>query len=106
MVDGVSDQSTPANVNLVDLGYMDARIKAIDIAAFFDRVQRHGQDDDYRVAALRAALPELLSGETGRARRILESLSDQSEEPIPAAIVQGAFGAPLPESNTDKTEDR
>lgn len=89
----------PATANLVDLGYMDARIKAIDIAAFFDRVQRHGQEDDYRVAALRAALPELLSGETGRARRILEVLSDQSAEPIPAAITQGAFGAPLPQES-------
>ena len=86
----------PATPNLVDLGYLDARIKTIDIAAFFDRVQRHGQEDDYRVAALRAALPELLSGETGRVRRILEALSDQSEEPIPAAIIQGAFGAPQP----------
>ena len=81
---------------------MDARIKAIDIAAFFDRVQRHGQGGDYRVAALRAALPELLSEEVGRARRVLESLSDQTEEPIDAATIQGAFGAPLPaDSNTD-----
>ena len=99
----MNDEKTPsAAVNLVDLGYMDARIKAIDIAAFFDRVQRHGQDDDYRVAALRAALPQLLSGEPGRARRVLEALSDQSEEPIPAAVIQGAFGAPQPVSaNTD-----
>ena len=90
------EKTPPAAPNLVDLGFMDARIKAIDIAAFFDRVQRHGQSDDYRVAALRAALPELLSGETGRARRVLEALSDQSEEPIPAAVIQGAFGAPRP----------
>ena len=92
-------KTPPAAPNLVDLGYMDARIKAIDIAAFFDRVQRHGQEDDYRVAALRAALPELLSGETGRARRILEALSDRSEEPVPAAIIQGAFGAPQPQES-------
>jgi hypothetical protein len=97
----VSEQPLPAKTpNLVDMGYMDARIKAIDIAAFFDRLQRHGQDDDYRVAALRAALPELLSAEPGRARRLLEALSDQSEEPVPAAIIQGAFGAPQPNTDT------
>ena len=79
--------------DLVELGFMDARIKLIDVAAFLDRVQRHGQEDDYRLRALREALGELSSEEPGRARRILESLSDPSEEPIPAATMQGAFGA-------------
>lgn len=78
---------------LVELGFMDARIKLIDVAAFLDRIQRHGQEDDYRVRALKEALAELGSAEPGRARRILESLSDPSEEPIPAATIQGAFGA-------------
>ena len=93
MSESPAQSSTP---NLVDLGYLDARIKAIDIAAFLDRVQRHGQQDDYRVTALREALSELLSGEDGRARRLLEALSDQTEEPIAAATIQGAFGAPNP----------
>jgi hypothetical protein len=93
------NQTTPASdPSLVDLGFLDARIKAIDIAAFLDRVQRHGQGDDYRVAALKKALPELLSDDAGRARRLLESLSDPSEEPIPAATIQGAFGAPNPDT--------
>ncbi|MGI9244034.1 MAG: hypothetical protein ACR2RV_24770 [Verrucomicrobiales bacterium] len=78
---------------LVDLGFLDARIKLIDVAAFLDRVQRHGQEADYRVRALREALSILESDEPGRARRILESLSDPSEEPIAAATIQGAFGA-------------
>lgn len=84
---------------LVDLGFMDARIKLIDVAAFLDRVQRHGQEDDYRVRALREALSILGSDEPGRARRILESLSDPSEEPIDAAMIQGAFGAHKPDSS-------
>ena len=98
MVAAVSKDQTDSkdSPNLVDLGFMDARIKALDIAAFLDRVERHGQADDYRVAALRKVLPELLAAEQGRARRMLEGLSDQSEEPIPAAVIQGAFGAPNP----------
>ena len=86
--------------NLVDLGFMDARIKLIDVAAFLDRVQRHGQEDDYRVRALKSALEGLAgAGEGGRARRILESLSDPSEEPIPVAPGKGAFGAFDPEQS-------
>jgi hypothetical protein len=80
----------------VDLGFLDARIKLIDVAAFLDRVQRHGQDGDYRVEALEKAIPELLSDGPGRARRVLEALSDMTEEPIEAATIQGAFGAPRP----------
>lgn len=80
--------------NLVDLGFLDARIKLIDIAAFLDRLDRHGQADDYRVDALRKAFAELDSPEAGRASRVLDALSDQTEEPIEAAELQGAFGAP------------
>jgi hypothetical protein len=84
--------------NLVDLGFMDARIKLIDIAAFLDRLDRHDQADDYRVEALRGAFAELSEEGPGRAAKILNLLSDQSEEPIEAATLQGAFGAPRPEA--------
>ena len=83
--------------NLVDLGFMDARIKLIDIAAFLDRVDRHDQSDDYRVSALKGAFPELLSSETGRAARVLDLLSDQSTDPVSESKIQWAFGAPSPE---------
>ncbi len=82
------------SVSLPDLQFIAARASLLDLASFMDRVQRHGQQDDYRLAALREALPILLSGEPGRARRILESLSDSTIDPIPAATIQGAFGAP------------
>ncbi|MFN0130320.1 MAG: hypothetical protein ACKV19_26965 [Verrucomicrobiales bacterium] len=72
---------------------MDARSKLLDVAAFFDRVDRHGQAADFRVRALRDALPMLMAGQAGRVRAILESLSDPTEAPIPSAIVQGATGA-------------
>lgn len=71
---------------------MDARSKLLDVAAFLDRVERHGQADDFRVEALRQALPRLLSG-PDRVKTILESLSDPTTDPIPAATVQGATGA-------------
>ena len=83
---------------LVDLQFIDARARVLDVAAFLDRVQRHGQDHDFRVAALRRAIAELASPEPGRARRILELLSDSTSEPIPAATTQGALGAPPPVS--------
>ena len=82
--------------SLPDLQFIAARASLLDLAAFMDRVQRHGQQDDYRMTALREALPVLLSEVPHRVRRILESLSDQTPEPIAAATVQGAFGAPLP----------
>lgn len=82
------------SVSLPDLQFIAARASLLDLAAFLDRVQRHGHQDDYRLAALRAALPILLSEEPHRVRRLLESLSDLTTEPIPAATIQGAFGAP------------
>jgi hypothetical protein len=81
------------SLSLVDHGFMDARSKLLDVAAFFDRVERHGQAGDFRVQALRDALPLLAAGQPGRVRAILESLSDPTTEPIPAATVQGAAGA-------------
>ena len=83
--------NTPA---LADEGFMDARAKMLDIAAFLDRLDRHSQGaDDYRVNALRSALTELRSETPGRVARILDHLSDPSEEPIPVATEQGAAGA-------------
>ncbi len=82
--------------SLPDLQFIAARASLLDLAAFIDRVQRHGQQEDYRLAVLREALPILLSETPDRARRILESLSDPTPEPIPAANIQGAFGAPCP----------
>jgi len=79
--------------SLVDHGFMDARSKLLDVAAFLDRVDRHGQSDDFRVRALCDALPLLAAGNSGRMRSVLESLSDPTKEPIATATVQGATGA-------------
>ncbi len=72
---------------------MDARFKLTEVAAFLDRVQRHGQDDDFRVERLKGALALLQSGQSGRARAVLEHFSDPTTEPIERAPIQGALGA-------------
>lgn len=78
---------------LLDLQFIEARHKLIDLAAFLDRIDRHPGVEDFRVAALRAALPILLTDRTDRARAVLESFSDPTPDPIPQAPMQGALGA-------------
>ena len=77
--------------NTVDLYYMDARAKLIDIAAFMDRVERDGFADDFRYLAFTDALKELHSGD--RTQGVLKSLSDPTKELIPAATTKAACGA-------------
>jgi hypothetical protein len=61
---------------LLDLYFMDARAKLIDIAAFLDRIDRAEGEADFRYAAFRRALDELNRGEPVRAKSVLLSLSD------------------------------
>ncbi|HVJ46773.1 MAG TPA: hypothetical protein VM511_10335 [Luteolibacter sp.] len=86
----------PSKKDLLDLQFIDARHKLIEVAAFLDRIDRHPGDDDYRIEALRKALPILVENRPDRARAVLEALSDHSETLEETAPFQGAFGAPLP----------
>ena len=86
----------PQKKELLDLQFIDARHKLLDLAAFLDRMDRAGGEGDFRLAALKSCLPILLESRGDRARAILEALSDPSTEPIPRATMQGAFGAPPP----------
>ena len=88
----------PSKKDLLDLQFIDARHKLIEVAAFLDRIDRHPGDDDYRIAALKKALPILSEERPDRARAILEALSDHSSGLSETAPFQGAFGAPLPEN--------
>ena len=84
---------------VVDLYFLEHRAKLIDIAAFLDRVDRaepRGEGEDFRVAAFRKALTVLGDSEPGRAKRVLDLLSDPTTEPIPKAGVKGATGAYKP----------
>jgi hypothetical protein len=89
----MADWTPPTSVNLVDLGFMDARSKLIDLAAFLDRVQRAGQTEDFRVQALKSAISLLSLDEPTRAKEVLLSFSDPSTQPIEKATMQGAIGA-------------
>lgn len=79
--------------DLLDLYFMDARSKLIDLAAFFDRVDRGAGEADFRLDALRKALRALESTEPNRAREVLLALSDPTTEPIAKAPGKGAVGA-------------
>lgn len=92
----MTEWTPPTDVNLVDLGFMDSRSKLIDLAAFLDRVQKAGQDGDFRVQALKKAITLLSEGESDRAKKILLSFSDATSEPIARATTQSACGAVPP----------
>jgi hypothetical protein len=89
----MSSWASPNPVSIPDLSFMDARCKLIDLAAFLDRVQRAGQDDDFRVQELKKAIRLLSGDQPSRAKEVLLSFSDPSTEPIPKATMQGAIGA-------------
>ena len=89
----MSTWTPPDTVNHVDLSFMDARFKLIEIAAFMDRVQRAGQTGDYRYQQLTQAIQCLHQSEPERAKQVLLTFSDPTTEPIPKAHTQGAAGA-------------
>jgi hypothetical protein len=78
---------------VLDLYFMDARSKLIDLAAFFDRVERASGESDFRLAALEQALVLLRSDQPHKAKAVLLSLSDPTTEPIAKAPGKGACGA-------------
>ena len=78
---------------ILDLYFMDARSKLIDLAAFLDRVDRAGGEPDFRLTAFRQALRELDRNEPRRAKQVLLTFSDPTTEPIAAATTKAACGA-------------
>jgi hypothetical protein len=78
---------------VLDLYFMDARAKVIDLAAFLDRVERAPGTGDFRLDAFRRTLKELSQEDGQAAKRVLLSLSDPTTEPIPAATTKAACGA-------------
>ena len=87
---------------LIQLGFIEARGRVLDVAAFLDRVQRAAPGPgmpadvgaDERVRAILDAMRLALDGQPERARRILESWSDTTTEPAPHADGKAARGVP------------
>jgi hypothetical protein len=89
---------------VIDLYFMEARAKLIDLASFLDRVDRAPGTDDFRMTAFRQALQDLPGGKLDRVKRVLLSLSDPTTEPLPSATTKAAAGAwpGLPKAQTAK----
>jgi hypothetical protein len=82
---------------VLDMYFMDARCKLIELAAFLDRVDRAPGEADFRLEAFRKALAELQGFTANRAEQVLLSFSDPSTEPILHATTKGACGAFAPQ---------
>ena len=87
---------------LIQLGFIEARGRVLDLAAFLDRVQRampagaattDALSDD-RVRAICEAMRLALDGQPERARRILDLWSDATTDPAAHADGKAARGVP------------
>jgi hypothetical protein len=82
---------------VLDLYFLDARHKLIEIAAFLDRVERADGKDDFRLKSFRAALAKLDGKKKSRAKNVLLTFSDPTTKPISKATIKGATGAYHPQ---------
>ncbi len=78
---------------VLDLYFLDARHKLIELAAFLDRVERADGPDDFRLKSFRAALAKLDGKKKNKAKDVLLAFSDPTTKPIAKATSKGATGA-------------
>jgi hypothetical protein len=78
---------------ILDLYFLDARHKLVELAAFLDRVERADGKDDFRLKAFRSALGKLSGSKKHKAKNILLTFSDSTTNPIAKAAGKGAVGA-------------
>jgi hypothetical protein len=78
---------------VLDLYFLDARHKLVELAAFLDRVERAGGPDDFRLKSFRQALAELNGRKRNRAKKVLLAFSDPTAKPVAQAHAKGASGA-------------
>jgi len=78
---------------VLDLYFLDARHKLVEIAAFLDRVERADGKDDFRIKAFRKALAGLSKSKKHKVKNALLAFSDMSTEPVAKAPGKGAVGA-------------
>jgi hypothetical protein len=78
---------------VLDLYFLDARHKLIELAAFLDRMERADGKDDFRMKVFRVALDKLANNKKQKARNVLLAFSDPTTKPIAKAAGKGATGA-------------
>ena len=61
---------------VLDLYFLDARSRLIDLAVFMDRVERSTGKEDFRMKIFRQAIRELSGAKKERAKRVLLAFSD------------------------------
>ncbi|MGH7574607.1 MAG: hypothetical protein ACREM1_05675 [Longimicrobiales bacterium] len=81
---------------LVDDAFLESRNRALELAAFLDRLDRAGgatPESDYRVRAFYECLDVLRSREPGRVERVHMILSDPTVKPLETTDQKNANGA-------------
>jgi hypothetical protein len=78
---------------VLDLYFLDARHKLVELAAFLDRVERAQGKDDFRLKAFHTALAKLNRRKKNKAKDVLLTFSDLTTEPINQATTKAACGA-------------
>jgi len=78
---------------VLDLYFLDARHKLIELAGFLDRAERATGKDDFRLQAFRAALGKLNGKRKHKAKAVLLAFSDRTTQPVSKAESKGATGA-------------
>jgi hypothetical protein len=85
--------NTMTKQHVLDLYFLDARHKLIELAAFLDRVERAAGMDDFRLKAFRIALDNLTGKKKQKAKNVLLAFSDSTTKPLVKAAAKGATGA-------------
>ena len=67
---------------LLDLYFLDARHRLIELAAFLDRLERAQGPADYRLKSFRAALVGLAGSKKNKTKTALLAFSDASTRPV------------------------
>jgi len=78
---------------VLDLYFLDARHKLVELAAFLDRVERAAGKDDFRLQSFRQALTQLNGKKKNKVKAALLAFSDPTTTPIAKAAGKGAVGA-------------
>lgn len=80
-----------SRAELTDEYFIENRTRVLEVAAFLDRLDRAGGDDDFRMRAFREALAALLGPQ--RVLTIQHIFSDPRPEPLDGLDQKSARGA-------------